>query len=284
VVKLKPENDGDRYGRKERKHDERNGARVTTDNGESHERKERKKEKEREEREKSRESFLTGGLIHSFSPDGKTLSFLSSQRSIANETLAPFLADPCTVEPDIENDPFVVEASRNSIEEELDRAKAEKAAKEAHFRDLTTKYSTKMKRKKTDQLPHTYPVRFLVDHGSYKAGDVTKITIIGDLSTCIKPGIVEIIPPVCPICGADTGKGHSSYVVTDGLRVCGACGPKMAMVKGAMKSHSDGISIPELYDDLSARGRPPRKEHLPRLLELLGCRNGDGDRWVPEAT
>ncbi len=88
----------------------------------------------------------------------------------------------------------------------------------------------------------------------------------------------EVQPTSCLVCDTPIGLGHSSY--SGGL--CSSCGPKLPMVRAAIKAHSDGVTLSELWEDLAARGRPPRKEHLPLMLELLGCRREDGDRWVLE--
>jgi hypothetical protein len=50
------------------------------------------------------------------------------------------------------------------------------------------------------------------------------------------------------------------------------------MVRAAAKAHPDGFTSSELWDDLAARGRPPRKEHLPGMLRYLGYIE-DGSIW-----
>ena len=48
-----------------------------------------------------------------------------------------------------------------------------------------------------------------------------------------------------------------------------------------MKAHAGGVTLSDLYEDLIVRGGGPRKEQLPAMLALLGCRR-DGDIWMLE--
>lgn len=73
--------------------------------------------------------------------------------------------------------------------------------------------------------------------------------------------------PTCFACGEPIGKDHSSYYG----KFCGYCGPKLSMVRAAAKTHPNGFTSSELWEDLAARGRPPRKEHLPAMLRAAGC-------------
>jgi hypothetical protein len=82
-------------------------------------------------------------------------------------------------------------------------------------------------------------------------------------------------PLNCIACGADIGPGHGSYPGN----LCSSCGPKLPMVRAAVKAHPEGISLSALWEDLASRGRPPLKEHLPAMLEALRCCE-DGDKWV----
>lgn len=79
----------------------------------------------------------------------------------------------------------------------------------------------------------------------------------------------------CLSCGDPIGPGHSTYFET----FCGSCGPKLAMVRPAVKAHPDGFTLSELWEDLAARGdRPPLKAHLPGMLQYLGYIE-DGSVW-----
>ena len=179
--------------RKEGKHDERNGARKLTDNGESLERKERKKEKERERREESKDNLS----LHS---DNDPFSL-----STAKTPFRPFAASP-----DSDASPCTVLSSP--------------------FRDD--------------------------DDGEASRKN---------------PFVV------CSVCGIDISPGRGSY----GGDLCPACGPGMSMVRAAMKTHTGGATVSELWEELSARGRPPRREYLPKMLAKLGCHEEDG-KWVAE--
>jgi hypothetical protein len=70
----------------------------------------------------------------------------------------------------------------------------------------------------------------------------------------------------CLACGADIGPGHGNYYD----KYCASCGPKLPMVSAAAKAHPEGFSTSELWEDLAMRGRAPRKEHLPGMLQHLG--------------
>lgn len=80
--------------------------------------------------------------------------------------------------------------------------------------------------------------------------------------------------PTCFACGEPIGKDHSSYYG----KFCGYCGPKLSMVRAAAKAHPNGFTSSELWEDLAAKGRPPRKEHLPGMLGYLGYIE-DGTIW-----
>ena len=79
----------------------------------------------------------------------------------------------------------------------------------------------------------------------------------------------------CLSCGDPIGPGHSTYFET----FCGSCGPKLAMVRAAVKAHPDGFTLSGLWEDLAARGdRPPLKAYLPGMLQYLGYIE-DGSVW-----
>lgn len=91
------------------------------------------------------------------------------------------------------------------------------------------------------------------------------------------PGL-EDPPSFCLACGEDTSPGHGSYL---GGAFCTSCGPKLAMVRAAMKAHPGGLTLSKLWEDLAARGRAPRNEHLPGMLRYLGCVEEGGTwRWA----
>ena len=79
----------------------------------------------------------------------------------------------------------------------------------------------------------------------------------------------------CLSCGDPIGPGHSTYFET----FCGSCGPKLAMVRAAVKARPDGFTLSGLWEDLVARGdRPPLKACLPGMLQYLGYIE-DGSVW-----
>jgi putative DNA primase/helicase len=133
----------------------------------------------------------------------------------------------------------------NQIEADLLKAEEARAAKEAHVRAQAAKYAGKPTEPSEVNAPEK------------AAGDP---------------------PSSCLSCGEDTGPGHGSYY---GGAFCASCGPKLPMVRAAMKAHHAGITLSELWQDLSMRGRAPRKEHLPDMLRYLGCMEvGETWRWV----
>lgn len=69
----------------------------------------------------------------------------------------------------------------------------------------------------------------------------------------------------CLACGYPTGSGHGSYYNT---LFCSTCGPKLVMVKAAIKAHPE-FSLSELWEDLAARGRPPTQEHFLAMIHYL---------------
>jgi predicted RNA-binding Zn-ribbon protein involved in translation (DUF1610 family) len=81
--------------------------------------------------------------------------------------------------------------------------------------------------------------------------------------------------PECVVCGTDISPGRGSY----GADLCPACGPQIALVRAAMKSHMDGITITTLHQELADRGRAPTKVILEKMLGKLGC-HVDGDTWT----
>ena len=83
----------------------------------------------------------------------------------------------------------------------------------------------------------------------------------------VHPGSkVGLRDAVCLACGTSIGAGHGTY--SGGF--CASCGPKIPIVKAAAKAHAKGFITGELWEDLSMLGRPPRKEHLPRILLAIG--------------
>ena len=79
----------------------------------------------------------------------------------------------------------------------------------------------------------------------------------------------------CLSCGDPIGPGHSTYYEA----FCGSCGPKLAMVRAAVKTHPDGFTLFGLWEDLAARGdRPSLKAFLPGMLQYLGYIE-DGSVW-----
>jgi phage/plasmid-associated DNA primase len=79
----------------------------------------------------------------------------------------------------------------------------------------------------------------------------------------------------CLSCGDPIGPGHSTYFEA----FCGSCGPKLAMVKAAVKAHPGGFTLSRLWEDLAARGdRPPLKAYLSGMLQYLGYIE-DGSVW-----
>jgi len=79
----------------------------------------------------------------------------------------------------------------------------------------------------------------------------------------------------CLSCGDPIGPGHSTYFEA----FCGSCGPKLAMVRAAVKAHPDVFTLFGLWEDLAARGdRPPLKAYLPGMLQYLGYIE-DGSVW-----
>jgi hypothetical protein len=89
------------------------------------------------------------------------------------------------------------------------------------------------------------------------------------------PSDLEKSPVFCLVCGDPIGPGHGTYYD----KFCASCGPKLPMVRAAAKAHSAGFSLSELWEDLAMRGRPPLKEHLPVMLQDLGCVEVAG-RWM----
>jgi hypothetical protein len=76
----------------------------------------------------------------------------------------------------------------------------------------------------------------------------------------------------CLACGADIGPGHGNYFG----KFCTSCGPKIPILKAAAEAHSNGFAIGELWEDLAARGRPPRKEYFSAMLRAIGFVEVDG--------
>ncbi len=133
----------------------------------------------------------------------------------------------------------VEETKSNSIEAELQRGEDRAKAKEAHDRELA-----ELVEKHTKNIPPTDP-----SHPSC-------------LSSCLS-------------CGDPIGPGYSTYYEA----FCGSCGPKLAMVRPAVKAHPDGFTLSGLWEDLAARGdRPPHKEHVSGMLQYLGYIE-DGSVW-----
>jgi len=83
---------------------------------------------------------------------------------------------------------------------------------------------------------------------------------------------LEEAKKACLACGADIGPGHGNYYG----KFCPSCGPKIPILKAAAKAHSDGFAIGELWEDLAARGRPPKKEYLAAMLRAIGFAEVDG--------
>jgi hypothetical protein len=52
------------------------------------------------------------------------------------------------------------------------------------------------------------------------------------------------------------------------------------MVKAAVKSLLPEFTVPEIYEELANRGRPPRKEYIPIMLWDLGYSEEGGQRKV----
>lgn len=92
-------------------------------------------------------------------------------------------------------------------------------------------------------------------------------TFIDSSKTFHQRSDIERSQPACLACGEPIGKDHSSYFG----KFCGYCGPKVSMVRAAAKAHPKGFTISELLEDLAARGRAPRKEHIPAMLRAIGC-------------
>jgi hypothetical protein len=79
----------------------------------------------------------------------------------------------------------------------------------------------------------------------------------------------------CLSCGNPIGPGYGTYFEA----FCGSCGPKLAMVRAAVKARPDSLTLSRLWEDLAARGdRPPLKAHLPGMLQYLGYTE-DGSVW-----
>ncbi|VVB64504.1 Uncharacterised protein [uncultured archaeon] len=145
-------------------------------------------------------------------------------------------------DPVVELKEAVVEKKPNSIEADLLRVEEERKTKEAHAREQAAKYTKK-------------PAK--VDTSEKATGG---------------------LPYCCMACGEDTRPGHGSYC--DGA-FCTSCGPKLPLVRAAMKAHLRGLSVSKLWEDLAVRGKAPRKEHLPGMLRYLGCVEESGTwRWM----
>lgn len=79
----------------------------------------------------------------------------------------------------------------------------------------------------------------------------------------------------CLACGTPIGAGHGTYLGC----FCSSCGPKVSIVRAAAKARTKGFTTGELWEDLAMRGRPPRKEHLPAMLQAIGYVEFEGT-WV----
>lgn len=136
----------------------------------------------------------------------------------------------------------VVEEPQESIKDQLKRAEDNMAVSEAHAREQAARYTRK----------------------SMETADVETFG-----RTTVNP------PSSCLACGENTGPGHGSYC--DGA-FCTSCGPKLPMVRAAMKAHPGGLTVSKLWEDLAVRGRAPRKEYLPCMLRYIGCVE-EGEIW-----
>ena len=50
----------------------------------------------------------------------------------------------------------------------------------------------------------------------------------------------------------------------------------ISILTAAAEAHSNGFAIGELWEDLAARGRPPRKEYFSAMLRAIGFVEVDG--------
>lgn len=179
----------------------------------------------------------------------------------------------------------VVEETQESIEGQLKRAEASRAAKEDHDREQFEKHARKnddsnrpngqitglQSRLQEESFLADYPKRSRL--GEQDAFSFALMNSQPFASPCTGDP-----PPSCLGCGEDTGPGHGSY---HGGAFCASCGPKLAMVRAAMKAHPGGLTLSMLWEDLAARGRAQRKEHLPGMLRYLGCIEEGGIwRWA----
>lgn len=85
-------------------------------------------------------------------------------------------------------------------------------------------------------------------------------------------------PTECLACKYPTGSGYGNY---ENGNFCSTCGPKLVMVRAALKAHPE-FSLSELFEDLAKNGRPPRKEHLPAMIQYLKEAVSSGSRPTHE--
>jgi hypothetical protein len=90
-----------------------------------------------------------------------------------------------------------------------------------------------------------------------------------------------IISDRCLICGQEIGPGHSSATF-EGKNYCTSCVPSLSMIRVSAKTlagqNGRGPTTTEIHADIALRGRPPRMEHIPAMLNAVGFVENEG-RW-----
>jgi P4 family phage/plasmid primase-like protien len=90
-----------------------------------------------------------------------------------------------------------------------------------------------------------------------------------------------IISDTCPICGQEIASGCSSATF-EGKNYCTLCARVLPMIRASAKALAEknerAPTITEIHEDIAARGRPPRKEHMPAMLKAVGFIENE-ERW-----
>lgn len=90
-----------------------------------------------------------------------------------------------------------------------------------------------------------------------------------------------IIGDTCPICGLEIGPGHSNATF-EGKNYCTSCVSSLSMIRVSVKTLTEkngrAPTTTEIYADITLRGRPPRKEHMPAMLNAIGFVEKEG-KW-----
>jgi len=91
----------------------------------------------------------------------------------------------------------------------------------------------------------------------------------------------------CPICGVDIGPGHSSQIF-EGISYCTSCPRHLSSLSASVGelTEKNGIapSEIEIYEHMASRNsRPPKKEFIPSMLQVLGFVKRDGKWFLSSA-